>query len=355
MVNGPDSNTAGLFVRGLLEWNLKHNEREMPWKGVKDPYKIWLSEIILQQTRVDQGLKYYQNFINRFPDVHTLAEAGDSEVFKYWEGLGYYSRCRNLLASARYISKQLSGRFPDDYESILELKGVGSYTAAAIGSFAFNLPYAVLDGNVYRVLSRIFNIELAVDSAIGKKYFSALSQQLLPMDQAGIYNQAIMDFGAVICKPRPDCSHCFFSGSCKAFQLGKQLILPLKEKKLKIRKRWLNYFIITWRDEILIRQRSGRDIWSQLYEFVLIETDVLSNQSALEKMLSEQFGVELTGRIKSLGTLEQKLTHQFIHFTFFEIHLHKKNNVSGYNWVKKSELGKFAFPRSLQQFASGGK
>jgi A/G-specific adenine glycosylase len=275
------NDTAGLFVEGLLKWNKKDNLRQMPWKSEKDPYKIWLSEIILQQTRVEQGLKYYQNFINRFPDIHSLASAEDSEIFKYWEGLGYYSRCANLIESARYISKDLKGEFPRDHDSILRLKGVGRYTAAAIGSFAFNLPYAVLDGNVFRVLSRIFDIDIPIDSTEGKKIFFDLSQNILPVKKAGIYNQAIMDFGAVICKPYPDCAACFFSSHCKAYLLGKQDLLPVKGKKVKTRKRWMNYFIVSHNDEILIRQRNEKDIWNRLFEFVLIETDQPADMPAL--------------------------------------------------------------------------
>src|SRR5579875_495218 len=189
------------FVQELLKWNKEKNKRQMPWKGEKDAYKIWLSEIILQQTRVEQGLKYYENFIKAFPNVHFLAKAPEQKVFKLWEGLGYYSRCKNLIASAKFISKELNGVFPNDFESILQLKGVGNYTASAIASFAYNLPYAVLDGNVFRVLSRIFDIETPMDSAEGKKNFSELAQTILPKTKAGEYNQAIMDFGAVICKP----------------------------------------------------------------------------------------------------------------------------------------------------------
>jgi A/G-specific adenine glycosylase len=203
-----------LLSNALLSWNRSGNQRAMPWKGEKDPYKIWLSEIILQQTRVEQGLKYYQNFIKLFPDVHVLANAPDEAVFKAWEGLGYYSRCKNLLVTARFISTELKGVFPANYESILALKGVGSYTAAAIASFAYNLPHAVLDGNVFRVLSRIFDIEVPIDSTEGKKQFSDLADLILPKKKAGEFNQAIMDFGAVICKPVPECHLCFFKDGC---------------------------------------------------------------------------------------------------------------------------------------------
>jgi A/G-specific adenine glycosylase len=189
------------FTKKLMKWNQSSNNRAMPWKGEKDPYKIWLSEIILQQTRVEQGLGYYERFVKKFPTIKHLAKAPEQEVFKLWEGLGYYTRCKNLIATATFISKEKKGKFPDDYESILSLKGVGPYTAAAIASFAYNLPHAVIDGNVFRVLSRYFGISTPVDTAAGKKMYALLAKELLDKDEPGLYNQAIMDFGAVVCKP----------------------------------------------------------------------------------------------------------------------------------------------------------
>ncbi|HET7896864.1 MAG TPA: A/G-specific adenine glycosylase, partial [Flavisolibacter sp.] len=241
---------AQQFGAELLRWNRYENNRQMPWKGEQDPYKIWLSEVMLQQTRVEQGLKYYQNFIEAFPDVHALAAAPDEKVFKLWEGLGYYSRCRNLIQTARLISSERKGEFPRTYEGVLALKGVGSYTAAAIVSFAYNLPFAVLDGNVFRVLSRIFDKETPIDSTTGKKEFAALAQAVLPTKRAGEYNQAIMDFGATICKPVPQCSACFFNEKCLSYLSGRQQLLPVKEKKLTLKKRWLNYFIIRCGNEV---------------------------------------------------------------------------------------------------------
>jgi len=211
-----------------------YNNRAMPWKGEKDAYKIWLSEIILQQTRVEQGWDYYNRFIERFPQIQLLADAKDEEVFKLWEGLGYYSRCKNLLATARFITQEKRGIFPSAYKDILHLKGVGPYTAAAIASFAFNLPHAVVDGNVSRVLSRFFGIATPIDSTAGKQEFTALAQALLDQQSPGIYNQAIMDFGATICKPQlPLCADCPLQAECTAFQTGKISDLPVKEKKLQ--------------------------------------------------------------------------------------------------------------------------
>lgn len=341
-----------LFVKKLLIWNKNENTRQMPWKGEKEPYKIWLSEIILQQTRVEQGLKYYENFITTFPDVHALANAPEEKVFKLWEGLGYYSRCRNLIASATFISKELKGTFPTDFESILQLKGVGNYTASAIASFAYNLPYAVLDGNVFRVLSRIFDIEIPIDSTEGKKYFSELAQSILPKKKAGEYNQAIMDFGAVICKPYPECKACFFNDECKAYLMGKQDLLPVKEKKIKIRERWFNYLILKYKDTVLIHQRIFKDIWQQLFEFLLIETEEAVSSKKILKLFQKQYEIATSHHSGESYTVKQKLSHQLIYFSFQQIELDKKENITGFSWVKISELNKYAFPKSLQEFVA---
>ena len=337
-----------LFSRRLLFWNKKKNTRQMPWKGEKNPYKIWLSEIILQQTRVEQGLKYYENFIKAFPEVRTLAEAPEGKIFKLWEGLGYYSRCKNIITTAKFISNDLNGVFPKDFESILELKGVGNYTASAIASFAYNLPYAVLDGNVFRVLSRIFDIELPSDSTQGKKYFSELAKAILPEKKAGEYNQAIMDFGAIICKPYPACGICFFNDQCKAYRQGKQDLLPVKENKIKIRERWLNYFVVRYRDSVLIRQRKSKDIWQQLFEFLLIETNEKVSTKKLLKLFTRQYGITEFD-FQNSHPVTQQLSHQLIQFSFLQIQLKQKKTISPFLWVKISELNKYAFPKSLQE------
>lgn len=335
------------FAQKLLYWNEYGNSRLMPWKGEKDPYKIWLSEVILQQTRVEQGLKYYQNFIAAYPNIDALAGAPEEKIFKLWEGLGYYSRCRNLIQTAKFISKEMDGVFPKAYQTILSLKGVGSYTAAAIASFAYNMPYAVLDGNVFRVLSRIFDIEAPIDSTNGKKEFSAVAQQILPQKKAGEYNQAIMDFGAVICKPVPLCDDCFFNKQCLAYLSGKQDLLPVKEKKIKIKKRWLNYFIVQCGDKILIQQRTGKDIWQDLFQAVLIETPKTTKTKILLLLLQQQFGLQPSSIIAEWSE-EQKLTHQTIYFHFLHIKLKKKVPVQNYNWTKLSYVQTLAFPKTLQ-------
>ena len=222
------------FTSLLMRWHKETNRREMPWKGEKDPYKIWLSEVILQQTRVEQGWGYYERFITKYPTIKQLAKAKDEDVFKLWEGLGYYTRCKNVLFTARFITKELKGKFPRTYEEILLLKGVGPYTAAAISSFAFDLPYAVVDGNVFRVLSRVFGIAIATDSTDGKKKFTQLAGTVLDRKEPGAYNQAIMDFGATVCKPFAAlCSSCIQQKICIAHQEGKVDQLPFKEKVLQ--------------------------------------------------------------------------------------------------------------------------
>jgi A/G-specific adenine glycosylase len=343
--------TPQQFADGLLRWNKEENRRQMPWKGEKDPYKIWLSEIILQQTRVEQGLKYYNSFVSTFPDVHALASAPEQEVFKLWEGLGYYSRCRNLIASAKYISSELGGHFPKDYEAILKLKGVGSYTASAIASFAYNLPYAVLDGNVFRVLSRIYGIETPIDSATGKKEFILQAGKTMPMDKAGEFNQAIMDFGATVCKPLPECAVCFFKDHCTAYANGQQDLLPVKKKKISVRQRWFNYFVIRFDGLYAIRQRMEKDIWQNLFEFVLIETEGPASLFQLKEYLDKQFALKQKEyKLAPALQLNQKLTHQLICFNLFVIHVKKQPDLPSFQWVSGSELKALAFPKTLQQF-----
>ena len=264
------------FFESLIKWNRNENKREMPWKGEKDPYKIWISEIILQQTRVQQGLAYYNRFIKTWPDIKSLAAATEQEVYKLWEGLGYYSRCRNLIASAKYINDKLGGRFPEKYEDILSLKGIGNYTAAAIASFAFNQPYAVVDGNVVRVLARFFGIEVPVDTTEGKKLFSALAANLIDKINPAEYNQAIMDFGAVVCKPaQPLCDDCPLQKKCIAYQKKSVNILPVKEKTISKRERFFNYLVVKQGIKYMLNKESDKDIWQNLYEFILVETESL--------------------------------------------------------------------------------
>lgn len=343
-----------LFTQILLSWNSKENKRQMPWKGEKDPYKIWISEIILQQTRVEQGLGYYHRFIKSFPDVITLAKADEQKVFKHWEGLGYYSRCRNLIASAKFISSQLGGDFPKTYASILSLKGVGTYTASAIASFAYNLPYAVIDGNVFRVLSRFFGIEIPIDTTDGKKSYANLANELLDKTNPGTYNQAIMDFGATVCKPAlPLCDTCPLYNKCLAFKSKKINTLPVKQKAIKRRNRFLTYVIAEYNKSFYVRRRENSDIWRGLYEFILFENHLASNEKEFvrSKQFDELFGTNKLEIAQISKQYLQKLTHQTIHGSFVHIRLSKalqKN--SGYHLVSREQLDLLPFPKFINSY-----
>ncbi len=307
-VSGPDSSLLRFFRTALLDWSHRH-PRPMPWKGEKDPYKIWLSEIILQQTRVEQGLPYYQKFIAHYPSVKHLAQAPEDQLLKDWEGLGYYSRARNLHAAARYIAQHLDGQFPQTYEAIRALKGVGPYTAAAIASFAYGLPHAVLDGNVYRILARFFGVSLPIHTPQAQKVFSSLAQQLLPVESPAAHNQAMMDFGAIWCTPaQPQCARCPMQEYCRAFQEGRVAELPVKQKALVRKKRSFHYMVLRHRGEVYVRKRSGKDIWKGLWEFPYTENAVS------EVLLS-------AGNARVSGPFRQLLTHQEITAWFYEMEL----------------------------------
>jgi len=342
------------FTRLLLQWHKKDNKRKMPWKGEKDPYKIWLSEIILQQTRVEQGLPYYNNFIDKYPSVTDLAKANDEDVFKLWEGLGYYSRCRNLLQTARIIVQEHGGSFPTNYESILALKGIGPYTAAAISSFAYGLPKAVVDGNVYRVLARYFGIEDAIDSTKGKKLFSALAEDLLYSKDAAAYNQAIMDFGATMCTPKsPICNNCPLSKHCIAYKTEKVELLPIKEKKLVKKNRYFIYLIIAHKGKWLIRERSAKDIWQNLNEFLLVEMDQMPDLTPKTvKTILTDLNIPATTSIHFISPVQvQQLTHQTLYGRF--VHLELTAIPAAYKqemWVAKDQIAALAFPRFITRY-----
>ena len=340
--------TKSLFPEKLLQWNASLNTRSMPWKGEKDPYRIWLSEIILQQTRVEQGLDYYNKFILTYPTIRDLALAPDEQVFKLWEGLGYYSRCLNLLHTARHIHFNLDGNFPNTYEGLLKLKGIGEYTASAIGSFAFNLPLAVVDGNVHRVISRYFGISTPIDSPEGKKLYRMMADALLDRSVPAAYNQAIMDFGAVICKPKlPLCASCPMAGECEAFLHNMVAQLPVKEKKLVRKSRWLNYFFIEHDNKVLIRKRTSKDIWKNLHELVLVESEqeLLEPGFVLEEMIGKNFRL-----MHQPVHYTQQLTHQVIHGKFFHVETLSPVSLSGYTPVPLSEVEHVAFPRIINQY-----
>ncbi|MFM2362046.1 MAG: hypothetical protein RLZZ316_948 [Bacteroidota bacterium] len=341
------------FTQQLLKWNKKENKRSMPWKGEKDPYKIWLSEIILQQTRVEQGLDYYNRFIKAFPTVKKLAAAPEQKVFKLWEGLGYYSRCKNLIATAKIITEQYKGRFPNTYNEILQLKGVGPYTAAAIGSFAFNLPYAVLDGNVFRVLARYFGISTPTDSTDGKKLFSCLAQELLAKKQPADYNQALMDFGATICKPQqPLCTICYQKKECRAFANNWMAQLPVKEKKVIVKKRCFYYFVFISNMGIAIKKRTAADIWQNLYEFALVETNEPKGPDKKNALLLAQkhFDNLSSATVERISVpLSQKLSHQTITAYFITIRIPSSKALltNDFEWVPAKKLTNYPFPKTI--------
>ena len=310
----------------LIEWYNVYR-RILPWRGITDPYRIWISEIILQQTRVNQGLDYYNRFVERFPDVHSLSVADEQEVLKYWQGLGYYSRARNLHATARYIEENFGGKFPEDYETILSLKGIGEYTAAAIASMAFGAPYPVVDGNVFRFLSRLFAIEEPVDTGKGKKRFTELAGLILPHAQAGLFNQAIMEFGALQCIPvSPDCSVCPFEVRCAACASGKISDFPIKRNKTKIKTMYLYYFHIRSGNRIYLKKRKEKGIWQNLYEFPLIESEtpleweelIATDDFKTLFLLAEPANFRLV-----LKNQKHVLTHRILYASFYEVSVEK--------------------------------
>jgi A/G-specific adenine glycosylase len=341
------------FTTHLIAWHADVNQRSLPWKNEKDPYKIWLSEVILQQTRALQGLPYYLRFTEAYPTVADLAAANENEAFRLWQGLGYYNRCKNMLATARFIVNELDGRFPATYESLLQLKGIGPYTAAAIASFAYGLPNAVVDGNVYRVLARYFAIDTPFDTTEGKKIFSALAQELLHTTDSAAYNQAIMDLGATVCTPRnPLCGACPLNKHCIAFEKDITDLLPVKSKKQSVRKRYFHYLLLQWKDTTWIHKRTGSDIWENLHEPYLIESrSPFKKNELVEHELFINAALEYTA-INYEGHLSQRLTHQLIESHFYKVALARKpkiNNATG-SWLTGSDLKKTAFPKTLVSF-----
>ena len=352
MINSDLDKKCRSFRKKLLKWHLNQNRRQMPWKGEKDPYRIWLSEIILQQTRVEQGWAYYERFLQQFPTIQQLAKAPDEQVMKCWEGLGYYSRCRNLIHTARYIAFERGGQFPDQYETILTLKGVGPYTAAAISSFAFNLPHAVVDGNVYRVLSRYHGLKTPIDTSAGKKLFQDLAQRSLDVDQPGIYNQALMDFGATVCKPQsPLCASCPLQSSCLAYAQDWVDRLPVKSPAKAKKKRWFIYLVPTWRGKIPVHMRTGSDVWSGLWEPPLIESKKFLDLKTMLKQIRIDYPATWPRAAShySLHTYKQQLSHQEINGQFISTELDIKPNWGpAFRWVNRGELAELAFPKMIQ-------
>ena len=336
--------------KALINWYLT-NQRDLPWRSTRDPYKIWLSEIILQQTRVEQGKPYYLNFIQFFPTVFELAAASEEEVLKLWQGLGYYSRARNLHVSAKYIAEELGGRFPADYKSLLRLKGVGDYTASAIASISYNEPVAVVDGNVYRVLSRIFGIEAPINSTEGIKQFKELAEELLDRDSPSAFNQGLMEFGAVHCKPRlPECETCPFAAKCVAFNQNKIAELPVKLRKQKIRKRHFNYLVfLSEEKETIVQQRKDKGIWQGLYEFPLVETATETNaENLVQEDSFATYSRERNVKVQLFNEkpIVHKLSHQHIYTKFWILNC---RDLKG-KGVPVRKLTEFPVPKLIDNF-----
>lgn len=338
------------FSNLLIKWYLQ-NKRDLPWRSTTNPYHIWLSEIMLQQTRVAQGTPYFLSFTAAFPTVFDLAAASEEQVLKLWQGLGYYSRARNLHKTAQYVSEELSGVFPATYNELLKLKGVGEYTAAAIASFSYNEVVPVVDGNVFRVLSRYFDVETDIALASTKKEFAALAFELMPKDNPATFNQAIMEFGALQCVPKsPNCSVCVFNDSCAALQKNKVDQLPLKSKKVKVRNRYFNYLVVADENEnTVIQKRTAKGIWHNLYEFPLIETEKEEEFDHVAEQIQKDFYTD--DEVVSImacneKSIVHKLSHQHLHIKFWKV------NVKGVieNGINNETLKSFPFPIVIHNF-----
>jgi A/G-specific adenine glycosylase len=338
------------FTNTLIRWYLE-NKRDLPWRKTDNPYLIWLSEIMLQQTRVAQGMPYFLSFTTNFPTVFDLAAANEEQVLKLWQGLGYYSRARNLHKTAQFVATELFGVFPDNYNELLKLKGIGEYTAAAIASFSYNEVVPVVDGNVFRVLSRYFDVETDIASASAKKEFAALAFELLPKDNPALFNQAIMEFGALQCVPKsPNCGICVFNDSCAALQKMKVDQLPVKSKKLKVRNRFFNYLVVSDdNDNTIIQKRTAKGIWHNLYEFPLIETEKAEDFENITKQIQSNFFKE--NKIKSIyeynpESIIHKLSHQHLHIKYWKVKV--KGVVE--NSIDSATLKTFPFPIVIHNF-----
>jgi A/G-specific adenine glycosylase len=338
------------FYNHLKTWYLQH-ERDLPWRKSNDPYVIWLSEIILQQTRVAQGLAYFYKFIEHFPTVFHLAEADEETVLKLWQGLGYYSRARNLHFSAKWIVSEKNGVFPENYKSLLQLKGVGDYTASAIASISYNEPVAVVDGNVYRVLARYFGIATPINSSEGIKEFKLLAEKVLSKKNPGEHNQAMMDFGSMQCKPAlPLCDSCPFAGSCVAFLSNRVSDFPVKTNKTKVRNRYFNYIVLQTPDEqTVLQKRTGKGIWQNLYEFPVVETDASVNVYELIANPKFQKIVSIpNSNIKKHNLKEwvHKLSHQHLFVTFWIV----EGDFQHKNKIANATVSEYPVPRIIEKF-----
>lgn len=341
------------FSEELVNWYQK-NKRDLPWRNTTNAYVIWLSEIILQQTRVEQGMPYFLRFLEKYPGVKAFAAASEDEVLNLWQGLGYYSRGRNMLKTARQVVEQYGGEFPVAYNELVKLKGIGEYTAAAISSFAANEAKAVVDGNVYRVLARYFGIEEPINSTKGKKLFQQIADEVLDKENAGLHNQATMEFGAMLCKPKnPDCQICPLRDGCYAYQHNKVAELPQKLKTVKIRERFFNYFVVTNGETVLMNKRGDKDIWANMYDLPMIETTALlfPHEVAVLPGAEKMFGKNIV-TIESFRAKKHVLTHQHIYAQFIQI-APKADEIKledKWTYVKVENLKEIALPKIIFLF-----
>ncbi|MFA5444335.1 MAG: A/G-specific adenine glycosylase [Bacteroidales bacterium] len=341
------------FTTLLMAW-FRDNQRALPWKEYNDAYSVWVSEIILQQTRVQQGKMYFIRFLEAFPTIDRLAEAPEDQVLKIWQGLGYYSRARNMHKTAKKVMREYGGSFPKDTKSLQKLDGIGPYTAAAIGSFAFGLPVAALDGNGYRILARYFGIDIPVDSSEAKRSFAALAQSLLPAGNSASFNQALMDFGSLICTPRPVCGICPMAQTCNAYREGQTEKLPVKKEKAAVKKRYFHYLDIDFGNATFIRQRKGNDIWKGLYEFPLIETSTPAGYQDL--IITEDFRKLLDVSSCILTNIYRakthKLSHQTIYPVFYRIRSQKRGTClkTEYLEIDRKDLSRYAVSRLIEKY-----
>lgn len=341
------------FSQTIIEW-YQQNKRDLPWRKTKDPYVIWLSEIILQQTRVNQGLSYFYNFLENYPNVRDFAHAHEDDILRHWQGLGYYSRARNMVKAAQKVMSEYQGIFPTNYAELIQLPGIGEYTAAAISSFSRNEAKAVVDGNVGRVLARYFGIKDAINSTSGKKHFQGLAQEVLWKENAGLHNQAIMEFGALQCKPQsPECEICPLNTSCYAFQHKMAHLLPYKLKAAKSRNRFFHYFVIRKGDSILVQKRSEKDIWKNMYELPLVETSEVTENTQIQlfSQYTEAFGTD-TSVIYYSSIVKHVLSHQNIYARFYEIRNADEQRIKNklWNYVLIKDLDKLAKPKLIYTF-----
>ncbi|PRY53741.1 A/G-specific DNA-adenine glycosylase [Arcticibacter pallidicorallinus] len=341
------------FIEEIIAWYLI-NKRDLPWRNTRDPYIIWLSEIILQQTRVEQGLPYFERFLDRYPTIAHFAAANEDEILNLWQGLGYYSRGRNMHKTSKIVMEEYGGYFPNRYDDLLKLKGVGEYTAAAISSFSAGEAKAVVDGNVFRLLSRFFGLRDVINSPQGKRAFTELANEVINKHDPGTSNQAMMEFGAKVCKPRnPDCIVCPLNQQCFALRNDMITVLPVKKKAQRPRPRYFNYIVVLSRDSILLSKRRAKDIWENLYEFPLFESDKILDVIELigRPDFVSAFGEEVT--ILSVhGPAKHQLSHQTIHAQFVVIEAHKLQNVDqmGWHFVALDELPNIAQPKIIFSF-----